>query len=224
MAGVYSQVTTGTEFWSSVFGRSGPVEIEIGPGTGAFLLQEAARRPQVNFVAIESSRSRAENLEALVRSRGLTHVRVVHAPAQCVVHHIVPTRSVAAYHIYFPDPWWKRRHHRRRLLTPAFARDVARTLVPGGLVAFATDVDFLWTMAIQCFVGSAGLTLRELAPPFRRSTRTRFEEKGLRRGATIYEGWFELPAEAKVAANAPASISTCGNSSNVGPTEPAQER
>ncbi len=224
MEDVYSQVTTGTEFWSSVFGRSGPVEIEIGPGNGAFLLQEAVRRPRVNFVAIESSRSRAENLEALVRNRGLTNVRVVHAPAQCVVHYLVPTRSVAAYHIYFPDPWWKRRHHRRRLLTPAFARDVARTLVPGGLVAFATDVQFLWMLAIHCFVDSVGLTLRRSDPPFRRSTRTRFEEKGLRRGAIIYEGWFELLPETEVVANTSASTSTCVNSANVGPTEPVQKQ
>ena len=48
--------------------------------------------------------------------------------------------SVRAYHVYFPDPWWKRRHHKRRLLTEAFAAELYRTLEPGGVVHLATDV------------------------------------------------------------------------------------
>jgi tRNA (guanine-N7-)-methyltransferase len=182
--------TTATEFWRSVFGRQAPVEIEIGPGTGTFLLAEATRRRDTNFCGVEHSRSRAERLCALVESRGLDNVRVLHAPAQCVVEHLVPQASVSAYHIYFPDPWWKRRHHKRRLFTPAFGRALGRTLVPGGRVYVATDVFFVWALARECCVVHGGLELVTEAAPCR-PVRTAFEQKGLRRGATLWEGTFE---------------------------------
>ncbi len=200
MAGDYSQVTMGTEFWAAIFGRLAPVEVEIGPGTGTFLLSEAAARGETNFYAIEASRSRAERLTALIEKRDLRNVRVVHAPAQCVVR-LIPDASVTAYHMYFPDPWWKRRHHKRRLFTPGFARELARTLVPGGRVYVATDVLFVWDQIREYLEGS-GLPLSSLpVPP--RATPTAFERKGLRRGAPIWEGTFVRPSAASAATQAP---------------------
>ncbi|GIW45857.1 MAG: hypothetical protein KatS3mg077_3139 [Candidatus Binatia bacterium] len=190
MAGGCLEATTATDFWREVFGRRAPVEIEIGSGTGSFLLAAAKQRREINFLGIEHSRSRAERLCALVESHGLDNVRVLHAPAQCVVEHLLPEASVSAYHIYFPDPWWKRRHHKRRLFTPAFGRALGRTLVPRGRVYVATDVLLVWTLARECCVVHGGLELvAEKAPP--RPVRTAFEQKGLARGATIWEGTFE---------------------------------
>lgn len=186
----YLLATMATEFWTAIFERAAPVEVEIGPGTGTFLCREAAQRPAVNFFAIEASRSRAVRVSALVEQQGLRNVRIVHAPAQCVVR-LIPDASVSAYHIYFPDPWWKRRHHKRRLFTPDFARDLARTLVAGGLVYLATDVLSVWRLAKEC-LESSGVTLSAL-PTRPRPSPTAFEKKGLQRGATIWQGTFVRP-------------------------------
>ena len=39
--------------FSRLFGRCGPVHIEIGCGKAAFLINQANARPQVNFLGIE---------------------------------------------------------------------------------------------------------------------------------------------------------------------------
>src|SRR5215470_14283854 len=117
------------ELWNSLFSNDLPTEVEIGPGTGTFLISAAGRVPPRNLFAIEHARGRATRLQAAIARAGLRNVRVIAADATCVVSTLIPAESVAAYHIYFPDPWWKRRHHRRRLLTPAFAGALARTLV-----------------------------------------------------------------------------------------------
>ena len=39
-------------FWSALFGRDAPVEVEIGSGDGTFLLTAAARTSSVHFLGI----------------------------------------------------------------------------------------------------------------------------------------------------------------------------
>jgi tRNA (guanine-N7-)-methyltransferase len=178
-----------TPFWRSFFGNERPVEIEIGPGTGTFLIHTAHTRPEVNFLGIERSASRARSLNALVASHRLQNVRIIAADAVCLIENVVPPASVAAYHVYFPDPWWKRRHHRRRLFTPPFARSLARTLIAGGVLHVATDVEAVFGLILL----SVGATADLHRDPHRCSPRrevTTFERKGLRRGAPIHKATF----------------------------------
>jgi tRNA (guanine-N7-)-methyltransferase len=128
-----------SSFWRGVFGNANPVWVEIGPGRGEFLLDTARKNPQQNYFAIERAGSSARRIEAEIECRRLANARVVGGDATCVIA-MLPDACVAGYYLLFPDPWWKRRHERRRVITPTFFSDLRRTLEPGGLVHFATDV------------------------------------------------------------------------------------
>jgi tRNA (guanine-N7-)-methyltransferase len=173
-------------FWERIFDNDRPVEIEIGPGTGTFVLPAARARPRTNFFGLERSRGRARRLQSAIESRNIRNAIVINADAACVVGTMVPTASVAAYHIYFPDPWWKRRHHRRRLFTTAFAAALARTLVPGGRVHLATDVEEVLHLAVRA-LESCGTFVRDQHARSARFGPTAFERKGIARGAPIHE-------------------------------------
>jgi len=177
--------------WAYVFGNEHPVEVEISPGTGTFLLNAARRHPAVNFLAIEHSHSRAVRLEARVLAQQLPNARVLYGDAACVVATLIPSASVAAYHIYFPDPWWKRRHQRRRLFGPSFVVALDRTLVPGGCVYLATDVDEVYAL-MRHSLSAAGFVPAAGPPPA--APPSAFERKGVQRGATIQRATFAKPA------------------------------
>ena len=177
------------EFWRQVFGNPHPVEVEIGPGTGTFILSAAQQLRQVNFLGIEHSRARAFHLEKAAVSRGLDNARVINADATCIVRNFIPPRSIAAYHIYFPDPWWKRRHHRRRLFTPEFVQALARTIAPGAPLHVATDVGDVFDL-IEETLHSAGGFARLAGARSPRCGLTAFERKGLARGALIHEATY----------------------------------
>jgi tRNA (guanine-N7-)-methyltransferase len=165
------------------------VEIEIGPGTGTFILPAARAWPLVNFFGLEYSRGLASRLQSTIEAQGIRNALVINADAACIAATLIPAESVATYHIYFPDPWWKRRHHRRRLLTSTFAAALGRTLVPGGRVYIATDVDEVLQLALHA-LESCGTFVRDGHTCSSRLGLTAFERKGIARGAAIREVTF----------------------------------
>jgi len=163
------------EVWRVVFGIDRPVEIEIGPGRGDVLLAFAEQAPAVSFYGIEIGRSQVDTITERARRGGLTNVRVVAGDARCILRHLIPDRSVSAYHVYFPDPWPKRRHHHRRLFQAGVARAMARTLVPSGRVHVASDLAWLFDDMCRA-LEAAGFTIDETAN-LRARPVTRFERK-----------------------------------------------
>lgn len=126
--------------WRAVFANDHPVEVEIGFGKGLFLITEAPRLPEVNYLGIEIVRKYQLFTATRVAKRGLRNVRLVCADARRILGDRVAAGSLQAVHVYFPDPWWKKRHLKRRVFTPEFVEQCERSLRAGGRLHVATDV------------------------------------------------------------------------------------
>lgn len=115
------------------------LEVDLGCGKGRFLLARAQAHPATCFLGIDRRYARIAKVERKVVRLGLANVRLIYGEAAFAVRNLLPDRSVAAYYLFFSDPWPKRRHHRRRLFDANFLAALRRTLVPGGLFHAATD-------------------------------------------------------------------------------------
>ncbi len=122
-----------------IFGRAGPVHIEIGAGKGTFLLNQARAQPGDNFLGIEWARKYYRFAVDRIGRWGLTNVRIIRTDAATFLADFVPDGSVECFHIYFPDPWPKKRHHKRRFICPANLEHLIRCLKTGGQLKIATD-------------------------------------------------------------------------------------
>ena len=122
-----------------IFGRAGPVHIEIGTGKGTFLLNQAGAQPGDNFLGIEWARKYYRYAVDRIGRWGLTNVRIIRTDAATFLADFVPDGSVDCFHIYFPDPWPKKRHHKRRFICPANLEHLIRCLRTGGQLKIATD-------------------------------------------------------------------------------------
>ena len=146
-----SDFSTPPPTWAEIFGNTNPVEVEIGPGKGAFLLALARNHPERNFFGVEFTKRRAFRLASLIERDGPANAVVIHADITCLVQTMLWPASVAAYHLYFPDPWWKSRHRRRRLFHDDFAVALTRTLTPGGTIFLASDVQKYFAEIVRQF-------------------------------------------------------------------------
>jgi len=125
--------------FAQIFGRAGPVHIEIGTGKATFLLNQAKAQPEVNFLGIERAKKFYRYAVDRIGRWGLTNVRILRTDAAVFLADFVPDASVDCFHIYFPDPWPKRRHHKRRFLNQANLQQLLRCIKPGGQLRIATD-------------------------------------------------------------------------------------
>jgi tRNA (guanine-N7-)-methyltransferase len=177
--------------WRAVFGNDQPVEIEVGFGKGLFLLNQGQARPQVNFLGIEIERKYVLFTAARLDKRRLTNVRLACTDARWLLRERLATASVAAVHVYFPDPWWKQRHRKRRVFTPEFAAEIARVLTPGGRLHFVSDVAAYFEESLQMLAAQGNLQPLANAEPVLPEYLTNFERKYRQEGRPIYRALYE---------------------------------
>jgi len=182
--------------WDAValFGRQGPLELEIGSGKGLFLRTAAAARPEVDFLGVEIAPRYAQLAAAALARCGLANAVVVAGDAFPLLDQFLPDDCLAAVHLYFPDPWWKRRHKKRRVLQESLVRHVERTLRPGGVLHFWTDVDEYYQTGLTLLAAETGLLgpfdVPEASPQHDMDYHTHFERRTRQSGQTVYRAEF----------------------------------
>jgi tRNA (guanine-N7-)-methyltransferase len=172
--------------------RGAPLVLEIGSGMGETTAAIAAARPDADFVAVEVHAPGVGSLLKRIDAGKLTNLRIVRHDALEVLEQMVGDGSLAAIHLFFPDPWPKKRHHKRRLVRPETASLMARKLAPAGVLHVATDwPDYAEQIAI---VLAAEPLLEAAAAGFVQRPETKFESRGKRLGHRIRDLYFRRRA------------------------------
>jgi tRNA (guanine-N7-)-methyltransferase len=177
----------------AVFGNANPVIAEIGFGMGAATAEIAAANADKNYLGIEVHRPGIGRLLWEIDRRGLQNIRIIEHDAVEVMEKSVPDGSLAALHVFFPDPWPKKRHHKRRLITRPFTDLLAQKLAAGGYLYMVTDWADYAEWALEELSATPGLSnaCGGFSPSLSWRPRTKFEQKGLAKNHEVRELYFE---------------------------------
>ncbi len=172
--------------WQEIFGNDHPVELDLGAGDGGFAIAYAQQHPEINLLAVERLLGRVRKIEKRAARAGLVNLRVLRLEFGYTVRHLLPSSSVSVAHVMFPDQWPKRRHWDRRLVQPAFVRDVAAALWPGGEFRFTTDhADYFETA--QAAVAEAAVLERAPEWDWAHDPKTDFQQGFEAEGRTTFQ-------------------------------------
>ena len=139
----------------------------------------AKAHPEADFIAVEVHGPGVGSLLNAIERESLRNVRVIRHDAVEVLRQMIADESLAAIHLFFPDPWPKKRHHKRRLVQPETAALMARKLAPAGVLHAATD----WPEYAEQM--QAVFSSEPLLEPAERGLTARPETKFASRGARL---------------------------------------
>ncbi|RUO78175.1 tRNA (guanosine(46)-N7)-methyltransferase TrmB [Idiomarina tyrosinivorans] len=174
-----------------LFGREGPVTLEIGFGMGGSLVEMAAADPQRNFIGIEVHEPGVGACLMAAEQAQVTNLRVSNSDAVEVLKQQIPDHSLDRVQIFFPDPWHKKRHHKRRLIQPQFIQLLLKKLRAGGMIHLATDWENYAEHMLEVLSAEAKLTnlshSGDFVPRPADRPKTKFEQRGKNKGHGVWD-------------------------------------
>lgn len=151
--------------WADEFGRHAPLALEIGCGTGHFIVQRAMQQPCTDFLAIDIYNKGCLKTCSKLDAAGIANVRVLRIEARELLLNSIPANHLQAIYINCPDPWPKKRHRDRRLVNRDFLELALRRLVPDGAFFFSSDQRNYAEQVAEVIAGISGFR-NQLDAPF----------------------------------------------------------
>lgn len=138
-----------------------PLHVEVGFGRPHYILDLARQRKDCHVLGFEVQRRWVRAASVRATRESLSNIRVIEGDARPHLEAFFEEESVDAFHVLFPDPWWKAKHHKRRVFTPDFLAALKNRLRIGGHLFVKTDVAAYADLVLKA-CHEAGLTLSKV--------------------------------------------------------------
>ncbi len=193
------------------------VEIEIGPGKGAFVIAATEAKPDTFLLGIEAAAGYASLAATKLYESGRQNGIFLVDNGKLFLEDRVEEGALAAVHVYFPDPWPKRRHRGRRFFTDDVRAVIARVIRDDGYCLIATD-NACYAGQVARVMGNAAMFERDEDEEQRLIARgpghafspTNFERKYIEQGRVIRRYAFRrLPRSITDPTTEPATAGDC---------------
>ena len=182
---------TGEEFigkWSNVFKNNNPIYVEIGMGKGKFIIENAIKYPNINFIGIEKYDSVVAKCLPKI-PEGLDNLKILRMDALNIDK--VFLKEIDRIYLNFSDPWPKVRHSMRRLSSRVFLEKYDKIFKGEKNIYLRTDNRDLFTFSLESFsqygyvLHDINLNLHEIDQPD--IITTEYEDKFVEAGLPIYQ-------------------------------------
>ena len=132
--------------WSKLFKNNNPIYIEIGMGKGKFIIENAKKYSNINFIGIE----RFDSILAKALPKiddGINNLLIIRMNALEIDE--VFDKEIDRIYLNFSDPWPKVRHHNRRLTSEIFLNKYDKIFKGKKEIYLRTDNPDLYTYSIE---------------------------------------------------------------------------
>ncbi len=180
---------------TDVFGRSGPLVLEVGFGDGRYLAHLSHEHPDWNLFGVEVSMGSIWRAYRRMKREHISNVRLYHGDARFIFRDILPPRAVRAIYVNFPDPWPRRRNLENRLLQEPFFELASTRLEEEGILSLTTDHEDYFHFAIT-EANKTGLYQVEKGTPPEATLHTKYALKWRDQDKKIYHVLFRKTGEA----------------------------
>ena len=135
--------------WNKVFNNNNPIHIEIGMGKGDFIIENALRYPNINFIGIEKYSSVLARAIEKLHDKELPNLRLIRMDANFIED--VFDKEIDTIYLNFSDPWPKKRTAKRRLTSDVFLDKYKNLFKKDHNIIMKTDNMNLFEYSLESF-------------------------------------------------------------------------
>tara|TARA_Y100000589_G_C27184149_1_gene641998 strand:+ start:1583 stop:2251 length:669 start_codon:yes stop_codon:yes gene_type:complete len=124
-----------------------PLHIDIGCGSGRYLLELAMQNKDWNYIGIEIRKKLVLDAKLKLKNESINNLFFAFGNAEYLIGDFInklSKNSLFSVSFNFPDPWFKTRHHKRRVLQPKLIDNISQIIVFGGFIIIKSDVKELF--------------------------------------------------------------------------------
>ena len=173
--------------WNSLFNNNNPIYIEIGMGKGNFIIENALKNPNINYIGIEKYDSVIARACEKVPT-DLNNLILVRMDALDIDK--VFDKEIDLIYLNFSDPWPKKRHADRRLTSHIFLKKYDSIFKKKKVIIQKTDNQNLFEYSIVS-LSTYGYIIEEISFDLHNLglnsiIMTEYEKKFTSKGNNIY--------------------------------------
>ena len=174
--------------FSELFGNDNEIHLEIGMGKGDFIIGNALKYPNINFIGMEKYESVMVRAIEKLNDLKLDNLKLIRYDATYLDR--VFDHEITTLYLNFSDPWKKRRQAKRRLTHKNFLDVYKKVLKYGDLICFKTDNRNLFEFSLNSFAAEnyklSNITFDLHNSEFEDNVMTEYEAKFSELGMPIY--------------------------------------
>ena len=135
--------------FKKVFFNDNPIYLEIGTGKGNFIIENAKRYPNINFISIEKYDSVLVRAIEKIDELELNNLRFIRMDAKEIEN--VFDKEISKLYLNCSDPWPEDRHEKRRLTSDVFLEHYDNIFADKKIIEFKTDNRKLFEYSVKSF-------------------------------------------------------------------------
>jgi tRNA (guanine-N7-)-methyltransferase len=170
----------------NLFKNENPLNVEIGFGNGEFLLYQARKERNKNFIGFELESKNFSLIKRKLYDLDLNNVKIMRCNGTFAMDALFHDESIENIFLCFPSPWFKKKNIKHAVANEDFVDLISHKLMRGGSFELVTD-DYLYlAYSIELLKQSGFFQKGEVNINPRREIATYFERRWKRKGRTIY--------------------------------------
>ena len=134
-----------------------PLHLDIGCGSGNFLINLAKHNKSWNYIGIEIREKLVIRSKTKLKDESIDNLFFAFGNAEYLIEDCIgkfPIDIVSSVSFNFPDPWFKKKHHKRRIIQPQLIYKISQLMANEGYISIKSDVEELFEYMDETIIKS----------------------------------------------------------------------